>query len=78
MFEQVVRGFAPLIELAQAASYPLCFFMLVVGGCQMIIGNELAAKKVVKSAVLGYIMVQLVPSLMQIVHNATKGMAVIK
>lgn len=78
MFETVVKGFQPLIELAQAVSYPLTFFMMVVGGCQYIIGNEVIAKKIMKCAVTGYILVQIVPSLMQIVHSATKGMSMMK
>lgn len=78
MFEQIVKGFQPLIELAQAVSYPLAFFMFIVCGCQYIIGNEMQAKKIAKCAVIGYIICQFAPSIMMILHNATTGLAAIK
>jgi hypothetical protein len=78
MFEQVANGFQPLIDLASAASYPLGLFMFIVCGCQYMIGNELQAKKAAKCAVIGYIIVQMAPGIMRIIHNATIGLGTIK
>ena len=78
MFNQVVNGFMPLIELAQAISYPLAFFMFIVCGCQYIVGNELQAKKIAKCATIGYVIVQMCPSIMNIIHNATAGLGAIR
>lgn len=78
MYDQVVNGFQPLIELAQAFSYPLAFFMFIVCGCSYIIGNEMQAKKMAKCATIGYIIVQFAPAIMRILHNATTGLGAIK
>jgi hypothetical protein len=78
LFEKVFQAFTPLIDLAQAAAYPLLMFMFIASGCTYMTGNEISAKKMAKCAVIGYVMVQFAPNLARIIHEAGKGMAAIK
>jgi hypothetical protein len=48
--------------------------MFIAAGCMYIVGNEIQAKKMIKTTVIGYVIVQIAPALMLILHNATKNL----
>ena len=76
MFEKVVKGFDPIIDLVSAASYPLLIFMFIATGCMYMTGNEILAKKMAKNATIGYIIVQFAKPLAIMIHEATKGLSI--
>ena len=69
MFEKISTAFNPVIELLQAVSFPLAFLCITLGILLLLVGQRHKAMQIIKYAVIGYLAMQLVPGLMQILHS---------
>jgi len=64
--EKIVEAFDPLVELVQALSYPIGLVMLTGGALCFMIGQRDKGISLIQNASIGYILVQLMPLMMQI------------
>lgn len=74
MFNKVVNAFNPIIQLLQAASYPLAFVVISLGVLTIMIGQKRRGMEVIKWAVVGYLLMQFLPGLMLILKDVGKAM----
>jgi hypothetical protein len=72
--QKVVNAFAPLIELVQALSYPIGLTVMLGGGLFVMIGNSEKGFSMIQKAGIGYIMVQLLPLLMDLLVEIAKSL----
>ena len=74
MTTRITRAFNPLIDVAQAVSYPVCFLMATGSFLLIMTGNRERGLQMLKSAAIGYIGLQFVPSIMQILIEVGRAM----
>lgn len=74
VMDRVIKAFEPLIQLAQALSYPLTYLAIAVGICLIIVGQKRRGLTFIKWASVGYILMQWLPSIMQILHDVGGAM----
>ena len=72
--ERVVAAFNPMIELAQALSYPIGMVMMLGGGLFMMIGNSDKGLSMIQKAGMGYILVQMLPMFMDLLVEIAKAL----
>jgi len=72
--EKVVRAFQPVIDLVQALSYPIGLVMMLGGGLFVMIGNSEKGLGMVQKAGIGYILVQILPLLMDLLVEIAKSL----
>lgn len=75
MFDKVSKAFDPIIQLLQAVSYPLAFVCIALAILLIMIGQKRKGLEIVKWAAIGYLLMQLLPSLMSILHSVGGAMA---
>lgn len=71
--EKVVNAFDPLVQLAQALSYPVGLVMMLGGGLFMMIGNADKGLSMIQKAGFGYIIVQMLPMFMDLLVEIAKS-----
>jgi hypothetical protein len=64
--EKIVEAFMPLVDVIQALSYPIALVMLTGGALLFMINQKDRGVSLIQNASIGYILVQLMPMLMQI------------
>ena len=72
--EKVVNAFNPLIELVQALSYPIGLTMMLGGGLFIMIGNNDRGLGMIQKAGLGYVLIQMLPLLMDLLVEIAKSL----
>jgi len=73
--QRVETGFQPLIDLAKALAYPLAFLAMAIGICLIIIDQRQKGWQTIKTAIVGYILMQWLPALMRIIRDVGDAMA---
>ena len=76
MSTRITQAFNPIIDLVQALAYPLAFVAVSMGICLIIIGQKRQGLQVCKAAVVGYVLMQWLPGLMQILQEVGRAMRV--
>jgi hypothetical protein len=71
---KVVQAFNPLIELARALSYPIGLVMMLGGGLFVMIGNADKGFSMIQKAGLGYVLIQMLPVLMDLLVEIAKSL----
>jgi hypothetical protein len=71
---KVVAAFQPLIELVRAISYPVGLVMMLGGGLTVMIGNSDRGFSIIQKAGLGYILIQMLPMLMDLLVEIAKSL----
>jgi hypothetical protein len=71
---KVVNAFAPLVELVKALSYPISLVMMLGGGLFVMIGNSERGFGMIQKAGLGYVLVQMLPMLMDLLVEIAKSL----
>lgn len=71
---KVVNAFAPLVELVKALSYPISLVMMLGGGLFVMIGNADRGFGMIQKAGLGYVLVQMLPLLMDLLVEIAKSL----
>lgn len=64
--EKIVEAFMPLVDMIQALSYPVALVMLTGGALMFMINQKDRGIGLIQNASIGYILVQLMPLLMQL------------
>lgn len=64
--ERIIDAFDPLIQLLQGISYPVAILMLTTGAILIMTGQKSRGISFIKSAAIGYIVLQLTPGMMSI------------
>ena len=72
--EALIKAFDPLIDLAQAMGYPLCFLGLIGGFLFITIGQRHRGLEMIKWAIVGYIGIQFAPGIMRILMQVGQAM----
>lgn len=72
--EKVVAAFNPLIELVKALSYPIGLTMMLGGGVFIMIGNSEKGIGMIQKAGLGYVLIQMLPLLMDLLVEIAKSL----
>lgn len=72
--QKVVTAFEPLIELVQALSYPIGLVMMLGGGLFVMIGNADRGFSMIQKAGLGYVLIQMLPLLMDLLVEIAKSL----
>ncbi|KQL18873.1 hypothetical protein [Cytobacillus solani] len=71
---KVVGAFAPLVELVKALSYPISLVMMLGGGLFVMVGNADRGFGMIQKAGLGYVLVQMLPLLMDLLVEIAKSL----
>jgi hypothetical protein len=74
MFEKITGAFDPIIQLIQGVSFPLAFICVSLGVLLLMIGQKRKGLEIIKWAVVGYLLMQLLPGLMNILHSVGSAM----
>jgi hypothetical protein len=74
MFEKITGAFNPIIQLIQGVTFPLCFVCTALGILLVMIGQKRKGLEIIKWAVVGYLLMQLLPGLMNILHSVGSAM----
>lgn len=71
---KVVNALDPLVELVKALSYPISLVMMLGGGLLIMIGSSDKEFSMIQKAGLGYIIVQMLPVLMDLIVEIAKAL----
>ncbi|CAH0289934.1 hypothetical protein [Peribacillus simplex] len=71
---KVITAFNPLIELVQALSYPIGLTMMLGGGLFVMIGNSERGLGMIQKAGVGYVLIQMLPLLMDLLVEIAKSL----
>lgn len=74
LYEKVVHAFEPVVGLAQALSYPIGLIVMLGGGLFVMIGNKEKGFGLIQQAGIGYLLVQSLPMLMNLLVEIAKSM----
>jgi hypothetical protein len=72
--DKMKEGLNPIIELLAGLGYPLTYAMLIVGAIMIITGKKSKGLEVIKWACIGYIGLQFVPFLLNLLADIGKEM----
>ncbi len=72
--QKVVNAFDPLIQLVQALSYPVAMVCMLLGGIQVMIGHSERGLSAIQKAGGGFVLVQLLPTLLDLLVQITKSL----
>ncbi len=64
--QQILDAFQPLVDMIQALSYPIALVMLTGGALLFMINQKDKGVSLIQNASIGYILVQLMPLMMQL------------
>ena len=71
--DKIMRALDPLVELIQGISYPVALIMLSGGALLIMLGQKHRGIGMIKSAAIGYIGMQFIPALMEILVEIGRG-----
>jgi hypothetical protein len=71
---KVVSAFEPLVELVKALSYPIGLVMMMGGGLFVMVGNADRGFGMIQKAGLGYVLIQMLPILMDLLVEIAKSL----
>ncbi len=74
MFDKIMKAFDPIIQLVQGISYPLAFICIALGVLMLMIGQKRKGMEVIRWAIVGYLLMQLLPGLMSLLHTVGGAM----
>jgi len=72
--QSIIQAFEPLVELAQGVAYPLALLFGTGGMLVWISGNRLRGLEMLRNAAAGYLGIQMLPAIMQIVASVGDSM----
>lgn len=73
--EKIVEAFMPLVDMIQALSYPIALVMLTGGALMFMINQKDKGIGLIQNASIGYILVQLMPLLMNLLVGVGETVA---
>lgn len=73
VYERINNAFMPLVELVKGLSYPIALVILSAGALMIMIGNREKGFTMIQQGAIGYILVQLMPLLMDLLVEIAKS-----
>lgn len=73
LYGKVVHAFEPVVGLVQALSYPIGLVVMLGGGLFVMIGNREKGFTLIQQAGIGYLLVQSLPMLMDLLAEIAKS-----
>jgi len=70
MHDKMMDAFMPIIELVQALAYPVALLVVLGGGLFVMIGNTEKGFALIQRAALGYVLVMMLPMLLDVLVDA--------
>jgi hypothetical protein len=70
---KIITAFEPIVELAQALSYPIAFVAITIACLLYMINQKEKAISMIQNASLGYIFVQIAPLFMKLLAEIGKS-----
>lgn len=71
--DKMMTAFAPIIDLVQSLAYPVALLVVLGGGLFVIIGNADKGLQLIQRAGLGYVLVMMLPMLLDVLVDAMKS-----
>lgn len=75
MFDKIVKAFDPIIQLIQAVSFPIAFVCIALAILMKMIGQKRKGLEIIKWAAIGYLLMQMLPGLMSVLHSVGQVVA---
>jgi hypothetical protein len=72
--EKITNAFMPLVELVKGLSYPIALVIMSGGSLMLMLGNKEKGYSMIQNASIGYILVQMMPLLMNLLVEIAKAM----
>lgn len=69
-----IEGFQPIVDLLTGFSYPAAYVMLITGFLLVMCNNKSKGLEVIKWAGVGYVGMQFIPFILQILYNVGRSM----
>lgn len=73
--QKIIKGFEPITDLLKGLAYPTCFVMMAAGILLMISGNKHKGITMAKWAGVGFLLMQFLPSIMQLLVEVGNSIA---
>lgn len=73
MQTKIMAAFHPIIVLAQSLAYPVALIVVLGGGLLVMIGNTEKGLAVIQRAGMGYVLVMMLPMLLDVVVSAMQS-----
>lgn len=73
MHAKMMTAFTPIIDLVQSLAYPVALVVVLGGGLSIMIGNSERGFSLIQRAGLGYVLVMMLPMLMDVLVEAMKS-----
>lgn len=73
MHEKMMDAFTPIIELVQSLAYPVALLVVMGGGLFVMIGNSEKGFSMIQRAGLGYVLVMMLPMLLDVLVEAMRA-----
>lgn len=70
MQAKMMTAFAPIIDLIQSLAYPVALVVVLGGGLAVMIGNTEKGFSLIQRAGLGYVLVMMLPMLLDVLVSA--------
>jgi hypothetical protein len=72
--DKIIKAFDPITDLMKGLSYPTCFIMMAAGILLMISGNKHKGLTMAKWAGVGFLLMQFLPTIMQLLVEVGNSM----
>ena len=74
VYEKITNAFMPLVEIVKGLSYPIALVIMSGGALMLMLGNKEKGYSMIQNAAIGYILVQMMPMLMEMLVEIAKAM----
>lgn len=73
MTDRIRRAAQPIMDLATACSYPVCYVMVSCGFIMIMVGKREAGFQLIRNGAIGFVGLQFVPILMSILLEVARA-----
>ncbi|WP_240468812.1 hypothetical protein [Anoxybacillus sp. MB8] len=73
VYDKITAAFMPLVELVKGLSYPIALVIMSGGALMIMIGSKEKGYTMIQNSAIGYILVQMMPLLMELLVEIAKA-----
>ncbi|WJQ12735.1 hypothetical protein QT238_11130 [Geobacillus stearothermophilus] len=74
VYDKITDAFMPLVELVKGLSYPIALVIMSGGALMIMIGSKEKGYTMIQNSAIGYILVQMMPLLMDLLVELAKAL----
>lgn len=74
IYDKITTAFMPVVELIKGLAYPISLIVMTGGAIMIMIGSKEKGYSMIQNAGIGYILVQMVPLLMNLLVEIAKSL----